>query len=152
MLATQTLTHTVGVGTLGGMANQKASGMLRSLRALGKGSLESKANRTQGPPRQFSLMVTGDSFLQGQCSPPMRPLSLPHTVKGTGDSMLVTASSRKQCLCELKKQPHQCLGLSLLPDPRRHSKRRASVFAMGSVGRESRLGSRGDYYTLPLFL
>lgn len=111
MLTTQTLTNIVGMENLGRMENRKASEVLRSLRALGKGNWESKANRTQGPPRQFSMMVpvpvillkTANSFPQGQCSPPVMPLSLPHRVKQTGDSKLVTTSSRKQCLFELEK-------------------------------------------------
>ena len=56
-----------------------------------------------------------------------------------------------KCL-NLTKQPHQCLGLSLLPDQPRHSKRRSKIVAVESVGGESPLCSGGDYHTLPFFL
>lgn len=56
-----------------------------------------------------------------------------------------------KCL-NLTKQPHQCLGLSLLPDQPRHSKRRSKIVAVESVGGESPLCSGGDYHTLPFLL
>ena len=56
---------------------------------------------------------------------------------------LPVLENNKSLLELKKKQPHQCLGLSLLRDQPRHSKRGASVVAMESVGRESALRSRG---------